>query len=223
MKFKSILVLVLIKFFLIRAKLVLQETNSITRSNVCNHKENGLDLLKNLKSFILIHKNESLKVDKLEQFLAGKIATNSEKINSMIIPENRNLFQHTIPILAFKAGHNRKHSNITSTGSIACSLEKIAYEKNTLPVPVCPWHWLTAIRDDRFPFKRSNAKCNCANCQAKTIYDSDTFKLSGCQTESVLMPVLFRETVVNDTEKWTFYLEEVPVACVCALKLNPYF
>lgn len=82
-------------------------------------------------------------------------------------------------------------------------------------------------REDKFPFKRANAQCNCENCQAKTIYDSDIYRLSSCQQEFVLLPVLVREVLptlfkTNDTiEKWWFNMEEVPTSCICSLKINP--
>ena len=53
------------------------------------------------------------------------------------------------------------------------------------------------------------------------IYDSDIFRLSSCQPENVLMPVLIKEKVGNNIEKWWFNLEEIPTSCICSLKLDP--
>ena len=78
-------------------------------------------------------------------------------------------------------------------------------------------------REDRFPFKRVNAQCNCEECQAKTIYDSNDKRLSSCQPQYTLMPVLFRESIVKNKEKWIFKLEEISVSCVCSILLNPFF
>lgn len=92
-----------------------------------------------------------------------------------------------------------------------------------VPVPICPWHWNIITRNDRFPFKRASAVCNCAHCQARTIYDSKTRKISYCKPEYVVMLALFRESLVNDVEKWKFILEEVPNSCTCSLnRLKPF-
>jgi len=92
-----------------------------------------------------------------------------------------------------------------------------------VPVPICPWHWILTERKDKYPFKRPYAVCNCQNCQAKTVYDSNMNKISNCQNVFNLMPVLTRDYVSNNIEKWTFSLEEVPTSCVCSIRINPYF
>jgi hypothetical protein len=48
-------------------------------------------------------------------------------------------------------------------------------------------------------------------------------KISNCQNVFNLMPVLTRDYVSNNIEKWTFSLEEVPTSCVCSIRINPYF
>jgi hypothetical protein len=35
------------------------------------------------------------------------------------------------------------------------------------------------------------------------------------------MPVLIKEKVGNNIEKWWFNLEEIPTSCICSLKLDP--
>ena len=107
-------------------------------------------------------------------------------------------------------------------GSDSCMLEKIASLDYNIPVPICPWHWILTERIDYYPFKRPYAVCNCINCQAKTIYDSNADKLSRCQNIYYLMPVLKRESVLNNIEKWTFSLEEVPTSCICSILINPF-
>lgn len=174
------------------------------------------------RDYLLTLKNESTRMLKLEEYLIAKVFKNSERINAMIIPEVRSVFDSLVQVLKPRTEHYvKRQPNITVAGSWSCSLERVAYERPKVPVAVCPWRWLIIVRDDRFPFKRANAKCNCVNCQAKTIYDSDVQKLAGCKTENVLMPALFRETLVENLEKWKFVLEEVPVSCVCSIKLEP--
>ena len=107
-------------------------------------------------------------------------------------------------------------------GSQDCSLERLAVSKSKTLVTICPWHWVLVDRDDKFPFKRANAKCNCQNCQAKTIFDSLSEQKSNCQNEFVLMPVLLRESFIDNLEKWSFHLEEVPMSCVCSISLKAY-
>lgn len=43
-----------------------------------------------------------------------------------------------------------------------------------------------------YPFDILVATCNCLNCQARTVFDSDIFKLSRCVPNYQLKPVLVR-------------------------------
>ena len=78
----------------------------------------------------------------------------------------------------------KNHVVIVHMGLQKCSLEMIAVSlMRPEPVSICPWHWRMILRDDTYPFKRANAHCNCRDCQAKTIYDSDSNKLAACQSK----------------------------------------
>ncbi len=116
---------------------------------------------------------------------------------------------------------NTKEQTGLKIGSRECNLERLSKSKPL--VSICPWHWILVDREDRFPFKRANAKCNCENCQAKTIYDSNGEPMSSCQNEYVLMPVLYRESLKDDIERWSFNLEEVPMSCACSISLKLFY
>ena len=137
----------------------------------------------------------------------------------MMVPELRRLIENQIGILKFVPF---KQSNVSLVvGVQTCNLEIIAHSSVTKePVSICPWHWQIVERNDRYPFKRANAKCNCKDCQAKTVYDSESKRLSSCFAQFVLMPALWRDTVANQTEKWSFHMEEVAVSCVCSIYLS---
>ena len=136
-----------------------------------------------------------------------------------MIPEYRNKIDNPIPIIRHDIDKAKNSSFFI--GQQICNLESIAYTSFRGPIPICPWHWTLIEREDRFPFKRANAQCNCQNCQAKTIYDSNVKKFSSCNNQFVLMPVLWKNAIVNRTETWTFHLEEVPISCVCSIRLSP--
>lgn len=169
-----------------------------------------------IRNHLKIFINDTFRIEILNSFLAAKIFQNIEELN-MVIGPDYGFFPNHIPIISFIPKYQIK----MTLGAPNCSLEKVAITKLSEAVPICPWHWLITERHDVFPFKRANAKCNCINCQAKTIFDSDSRKLSSCQNEKILMPALFRESIVNHTEQWSFYLEEVPIACICSIRLNP--
>lgn len=137
----------------------------------------------------------------------------------MMVPDFRRIIKNRIGVLKFEPFKQNNISGIVGVQS--CNLEMVAYATVGIePVSICPWHWLVVERQDQYPFKRANAKCNCRDCQAKTIYDTDSKKLSSCFAQFVLMPTLLREAVVNQTERWSFHLEEVAVSCACSIFLS---
>ena len=84
---------------------------------------------------------------------------------------------------------------------------------------VCPWkRQTTPVRADKYPWIRSFAKCTCDRCAPLSANSS--LPNYGCMPVRVNMPVLERQARC-DTEGfqvWTPNVEEVSVACVCALK-----
>lgn len=104
-------------------------------------------------------------------------------------------------------------------GFEACELKNP--NVNSRKAQICPWHYELSIRDDRYPFMRLNAVCNCKNCLAKTVFDLDAKKFSLCQQQFTLMPSLIKEKTNQDLEpKWRFAMEEVATSCTCTLRLN---
>lgn len=74
-----------------------------------------------------------------------------------------------------------------------------------------------------------NAKCNCENCLAKTVFDTnDKERYSFCKPVRILMPVLVRKQSVNNIQQnsdhfnWEFRMEPVTNSCVCTLNLKPF-
>lgn len=177
-----------------------------------------------LLNSIKIPINDSARIETLNIFLAANIYHNIDKINWMLLPDLRYSITNPLSVIKYDPRKEAIKNNHTlkNIGSQSCSLEKLAVITPKLPVPVCPWHWKLVEREDKYPFKRANAICNCENCQANTIFDSVNFKLSSCQNENVLLPALLRESNNGESENWSFHLEEVPVACVCSIRLNPY-
>jgi hypothetical protein len=89
------------------------------------------------------------------------------------IPQFRSTLDGLVKIV--KYDRLKIDSSINETtlkiGPTTCNLERIAYHKSSSPVPICPWHWVFIERNDRFPFKRAHARCNCPTCLAKTVYN----------------------------------------------------
>jgi hypothetical protein len=82
---------------------------------------------------------------------------------------------------------------------------------------------------------RLNAKCNCDNCLAKTVFDTEE-RYSYCKPVYVLMPVLIRKeinssstskstsssSILDNNYSWEFGVEPVANSCVCAINLKPF-
>lgn len=171
-------------------------------------------------SQLIIDSDSLSRSDLLNEYLALKIHENIDKVYMVAIPQIRITFQDVIPILE-DLTYLKTGMSLVKLGTTECSLENVALQNVNKSVSVCPWHWEVLQRQDRYPFKLPVAKCNCDKCQAKTIYDSDEYKLSACRQEISFQPALYRTHHVNKTEKWSFAFEAVPLACVCAIKLNP--
>lgn len=197
-----------------------KNNKTLIKQHEINKKEVSRSLFKKikLKTFLHITSDLDTKNELLSEFLSLKTNENSDKITMMTIKELRLTFQDSFTIIKYDANLLNKTNNI-KFGSQSCNLETIA--QIDLSVPVCPWHWEIIQREDKYPFKRPIVRCNCDNCQAKTIFDSDNFRLSFCRPEFLLLPVLIKTSAENKTEKWSFGLEEIPFSCVCAIKINP--
>jgi hypothetical protein len=78
---------------------------------------------------------------------------------------------------------------------------------------LCPWHNHVTVREDRYPFLLSNARCNCADCIEK--HSEDT--RYRCEEVIRKTPGLKRSPVcVKGKFEWKPIMENVSVACVCA-------
>lgn len=170
------------------------------------------------KSYISVLEHDPLKSELLKEFLSTKILQYFDEINMVIIPDFKTLFETSIRISYFNESHNKKVESL-KIGSINCNLDQLEHLES---LSVCSWHWIISERENIFPFFRAHAICNCANCQAKTIYDTDHFRFSKCKQVFSIMPALVRETSQNDkiNEKWWFALEEVPTSCVCTISVR---
>jgi hypothetical protein len=83
----------------------------------------------------------------------------------------------------------------------------------------CPWHYSLFERNDRFPFMRVSAVCNCKKCLLEEFLEYDHNKTEmGCVPIRIPMPALYRKECVNGIYKWVFAIEYVSVACTCAFK-----
>lgn len=167
------------------------------------------------KSFITVLLNDQNRSDQLKEFLSSKIVQYFDEINMLLIPEFKPIFENIIKIIKMETKSKEVEYSV-KIGTLSCNLDQLAEIRH---MTVCSWHWILVERESIFPFIRANAKCNCENCQAKTIYDSDKFKFSKCKPIYSLLPALTRESITNDVEKWVFSLEEVSTACVCSLTI----
>lgn len=196
------------------------ENRSKTLSNLTDHVPRNLFKRIKLKNELVISADSKIKHEQLNEFLTLKAYESYDKILMISIPQLRITFHDMITILDGEKDFESTRRFII-LGSTGCNLEDIANEQANISVSVCPWHWEVFQREDRYPFRRPIARCNCKLCQAKTIYDSDIYRLSSCRPETTFQPVLYRTYNFNNTEKWSFGVEAVPIACVCAIKLNP--
>lgn len=184
---------------------------------------NSMNKIKRSKSHLLLSKalDTTSRQEILNEYFLTKLYEHLDKLNLMIVPEFSTFYDGVFNIVSIDARDFNEKNSVFRSGSKKCSLEEFAFESANKTGLVCPWHWLVIKRENRYPFNRAIAKCNCENCQAKTVYDSDTKKLSYCQPITKLEPVLLRETVKYDIEQWSFSFEQIPVSCACAIKINP--
>ena len=170
-----------------------------------------------------ISKTDPLKEELLKEFLSLKFFQYFDIITYMIMDDFRTSFIN-FKILKFNSNQLYNYEQIKQHGVDSCDLERVANQNIDKIVSICPWYWLIYKRQDRYPFHLPIAKCNCVNCQAKTIFDSDRQKRSRCNLNYNLLPVLIKESInqSNEEEIWTFGLEEVPSSCYCNIKINPY-
>lgn len=198
-----------------------QEYNMIENPFIINPKCENIHLKSDFESFLKVQKNSPLKNQLLKEFLCMKFFQYYDLISYLSIEEYReSLIQFRI--LKF-VEHSKK---IVQQRTDSCSMENVAHGNINGVVSICPWYWRVFIRDDKYPYEISVATCNCLNCQATTVFDSDIFKLSKCNLIYRLSPVLVKETnrveQDDDYEAWFFNLEEIPVSCTCELNINPY-
>lgn len=81
--------------------------------------------------------------------------------------------------------------------------------RNTL----CPHHFVEERREDRYPFTRFRAVCNCQKCVGLPNTHVLTYC---CQPITIYKPVLTRgECQLNGVYKWSLRFESVAISCGC--------
>lgn len=195
-----------------------QELEKISSQFLNQQRNYSNELKSKFKNFIQIEQTDEMRSNHLNKFLTNKINQYLDEINTMVIPEFSQYYEKYFKII--RATNTINDDNLTKIGESFCNLELVALSKEDKSSSVCPWHYLNVQRVNMFPFSRANAKCNCLNCQAKTIFDSDFFKISKCMPIYSLKPALIRESIIDGVEKWWFCLEEVSTSCVCSVNLN---
>ena len=83
---------------------------------------------------------------------------------------------------------------------------------------ICPHHFVEENRDDRYPFIRSRAVCNCDSC---LVLPDSSFIKYGCQPIRIFEPVLVRgKCLSNGVYEWTLNYESVAIACGCDVPIK---
>jgi hypothetical protein len=83
---------------------------------------------------------------------------------------------------------------------------------------LCPHHFVVELREDRYPFNRTRAVCNCENCLG--LPDSG-FITYGCLPTMIPQPVLVRgKCMSNGFYEWTPKYELVAIGCKCDLPIK---
>lgn len=188
-----------------------------------NQRNTSLKMKSKFKNYLEI--NSSMYRYKslfLNRFLAEKSNQYLDYINLLLIPEFRPLYKSKFKILKSNSNYQTLVTNLDTIGTTSCNLEKVALASDEKETSVCPWHHVNKERDNVFPFTRSFAKCNCNDCQAKTIFDSDYMRTSSCTPFYSLMPALLREKISLEKERWWFSLEEVSTSCYCSVMLKTF-
>ena len=199
----------------------IKEWDTLENTFVLSPKCENAHLSKDFKNYLKVERSSPLKNQLLKEFLCMKFFQYYDLISYLSIEEYReSLIQFKI-LKFIQTSKNIGHQRTDS-----CSIEHVANENINGIVSICPWYWRAFIRDDKYPYEISAATCNCLNCQARTVFDSDIFKLSKCNLVYRLSPVLVKETdmvgLEENYEAWFFNLEEIPVSCTCDLKIDPY-
>ena len=185
--------------------------NSIPKSK--NNPNVLLNKFKNLEE----KKSELTKI--LQRKLSDEMASRNLDLVLMMQPEFENEFKHLII-----NSQSNKTNYLKSHGSTSCTLDKTALSTNSdYTVKICPWHYESYYRKDKFPHLRISVKCNCENCLGKqrSKFSQEYFN-SYCKPVYSLMPVLVK-LKPNDYKlsNWHFKLEQVATSCVCTLSLGP--
>lgn len=107
-----------------------------------------------------------------------------------------------------------KNANSTTYGEKKCDLveqTKWSINHNTL----CPHHFVEERREDKYPFTRFRAVCNCQDCLG--VPNSD-FLTYGCQPITIYKPVLIRgQCQPSGINRWSLKFESVSISCGCTL------
>lgn len=174
------------------------------------------DLIKN--DYVYLNKSDVFNAGVLKIFLTLKII---QKLDIINFYPSRFINDDNITEFSNMTIYNQ-NQNLNENGQKNDCNKNIIL--NTISkrtkLSICPWHWIDVHREDRFPYIRSFAECDCSNCMASTTYDTQNRRLSKCRPFYMHMPVLVKEYVDNETEKWNFGLEKVSNSCLCSIQVR---
>ena len=170
------------------------------------------------KAFLSLSSEDKLREKELKKFLAYKYEQYMDEINMMSIPEYRVIYKDLITVLKPNYQNLNKliiiNNNSNHINKTCIKHEKLMFKLNE---PMCSHTWLIIKRENLYPFKRGIAKCNCDKCQVNKINNYNSDHVSKCMPSNSLVPVLFKETIGSNMERWWFSLEEIPTSCHCLL------
>lgn len=161
-----------------------------------------------LLAFVLISAGKCLKYR--EEFCKSKSETELQELFEL------KLKKYYYLILSF----NNVSPDLTSVSNKVFNLNYPNHEQEIVDEcsiafrEFCPHTNVEVVREDRYPFKISIAKCNCKDC---LLFDDFTNKPQ-CETVDIVKPILVRTLCNSKMEwEWDIALEKVPVECVCQL------
>lgn len=96
-------------------------------------------------------------------------------------------------------------------GSTECQ-PNLRNSQNALTI--CPWHYVTIYREDRYPKLKSYAKCNCKSCQSshKPVEDDVSYS---CRPYYQKELTLVRDKCEDGKYEWIPMIELIPTICLC--------
>ena len=122
------------------------------------------------------------------------------------------------PTLNFRPRTEQVKNNLIDRTQ--CVVQQRKNLKRLSQQSLCPWKRNMAVRADKHPSVRSYVKCTCDRCALLASNNSLPFSMYDCVPVFMSKPVLLREEEcdADGFQKWTRSVEEISMACVCALK-----